>query len=925
MVVRLFILIGIVSFSLLCRGQNPSYQRLGENELSGIDIYSICQTENKTIWMTSNRGVIKYDGYTFKFLNTSHLKAMSSFGIEENEQGELFCFNLFGQVLKIVDDSIQLYLQLPDSLVFNRYDMEIQSGARILLKSEKDILIHPDKSFEVVDDGLPKYSVDPTFKSTIEVHRVNEKEKSSYFYSPNMFLLFKWNGTEMIEHRMNREHIPISSVSHMVYRTRSNQFIFTLRNGGIYVFNENGRGLYNKEYLFKNYQISGFLEDYEGNLWLTTLGKGILLIENPDILSYRDHQLLKGKNIIVSKYRQDGDLFIGTESGEVFQIHRNNGQVEEVFSNGSVNIQFIEFYKDYLLSNGGLTIERIDLKKRISERIESIAAVKESRKINENEYLFATSKHAFHLKMNAQNRFETLNKYELGRCNAILPLDQPTQLLISSVKGLYSIQNGQQSEIQYENAKITSSGLEKYGSEIFIATTTKGIYLYENGKIKNTLTTKDGLYSNRIEQIQASGKILYIATSEGLQAYDMRNKTFILPHLKNTINGSRIIYFSVFKKELFVVTNKDLQIFRIDQLREHKVPPHIEFSSVFVNDDRIDNGLTKKLRYNQNKLEFSFLAKSYGHRNKLVYHYRLLPVDSKWETADFSNNRVKYASLSPGKYTFEVKATNEYGVESEVIQYEFEIKEPFWESWWFYTLIFLVLLTLTVFIWKRQLNRIQEKNEREKELIGSQLTALKLQMNPHFIFNALNSIQDLILKEDTENSYDYIVKFSNLVRRILNYSDKDFIELQEEMEILQLYLELEELRFKENFQFEIQNQIQKDLKIPSMLIQPFVENSVKHGLLHKEGLKKIKITFELQDVVVCTIEDNGVGISKSKEINARKVHKPESVSIKSIQKRMNILRNYYQSEIGIEFIDLTDAKGGASGTKVVLRLPYENN
>ena len=117
-------------------------------------------------------------------------------------------------------------------------------------------------------------------------------------------------------------------------------------------------------------------------------------------------------------------------------------------------------------------------------------------------------------------------------------------------------------------------------------------------------------------------------------------------------------------------------------------------------------------------------------------------------------------------------------------------------------------------------------------------------MNPHFIFNAINSIQDLILKEDIDNSYSYIIKFSKLVRQTLNFSDKEFIEIEEETDLIETYLELEKLRFLDgDFEYSINITNCTDIMVPPMLIQPIVENAIKHGLLHKDGKKILSIEF----------------------------------------------------------------------------------
>ncbi|PQJ72012.1 sensor histidine kinase [Polaribacter butkevichii] len=212
-----------------------------------------------------------------------------------------------------------------------------------------------------------------------------------------------------------------------------------------------------------------------------------------------------------------------------------------------------------------------------------------------------------------------------------------------------------------------------------------------------------------------------------------------------------------------------------------------------------------------------------------------------------------------------------------------------------------------------------ELEERKKsELAHLQLKSLKAQMNPHFMFNAMNSIQSLVLKGDKHEAYNYLTKFASLIRENLNMSEKSFIEFDEELSLLKKYLELEKLRFREDFEYIIigENSIE-DIKIPSMIIQPFIENALKHGLLHKtEGIKKVKIEFSLNTVFKCIITDNGVGIKVSEEINKKNHNKEVSFSTKAIKERLALLKTYYNSDIGFEYENITE------GTKVILKIPY---
>jgi sensor histidine kinase YesM len=196
------------------------------------------------------------------------------------------------------------------------------------------------------------------------------------------------------------------------------------------------------------------------------------------------------------------------------------------------------------------------------------------------------------------------------------------------------------------------------------------------------------------------------------------------------------------------------------------------------------------------------------------------------------------------------------------------------------------------------------------------------------VYNALNSIQDLVLQNDIRSANIYFSKFSTLMRKVLDASGKDKLPLQEELDMLELYLELEKLRFGKQFEYALTVvgvADKEELAIPAMIIQPFVENALKHGLLHKDGEKKLSIQFELQHSqkqLVCTITDNGVGRKRSDEINARKVKNHKSFAVNATQKRLELLNKYYQGKIGLQTIDLgTDEQ--PTGTMVVLHLPVE--
>jgi LytS/YehU family sensor histidine kinase len=215
----------------------------------------------------------------------------------------------------------------------------------------------------------------------------------------------------------------------------------------------------------------------------------------------------------------------------------------------------------------------------------------------------------------------------------------------------------------------------------------------------------------------------------------------------------------------------------------------------------------------------------------------------------------------------------------------------------------------------------RQKTEFEKQLAEIKLKALVAQMNPHFIFNCMNSIQGMILSDQSMQASTYLTKLSRLVRSVLENSVKTFIPLQDVIDNLKLYLELESLRFdqKFNYDFHVENLDTYNVEMPSMLIQPYVENSIWHGLLKKEGEKNIHIRFYGKDnECICEIEDNGIGRIKAAELNLKKKH--QSLGTIITQEMFDTLHKIKDTAYNVEIIDLYDSQHIATGTKVIIRM-----
>jgi LytS/YehU family sensor histidine kinase len=287
------------------------------------------------------------------------------------------------------------------------------------------------------------------------------------------------------------------------------------------------------------------------------------------------------------------------------------------------------------------------------------------------------------------------------------------------------------------------------------------------------------------------------------------------------------------------------------------------------------------------------------------------------------NRSLHFPALSPGKRFFEVQAQNEGGQWSESASLHFVVNPSWWATWWAKTLYGLSLLTLISGIYIYRTQQLKKTYKIQLQMAELERSALQAQMNPHFIFNCLNSIQNYILQNEKESAIIYLGSFAKLIRSMLNASVAGKISLNEELQLLDNYLKMEKLRFKNRFEYEIDTSgifDIYDIKIPPLLVQPFIENAVQHGISGRKNGGKVSVFFKEQgSFLLVTIEDNGGGIQP---LNDKKLHKSFGMSI--TRNRLNLL----SGKKGLDFVrteTLLDEEGQNSGTRVLIRIDISAN
>ncbi|WP_170302632.1 ligand-binding sensor domain-containing protein [Chitinophaga oryziterrae] len=432
-------------------------------------------------------------------------------------------------------------------------------------------------------------------------------------------------------------------------------------------------------------------------------------------------------------------------------------------------------------------------------------------------------------------------------------------------------------------------------------------------------TTAHGLsHSFTFALLIDNAKRLWVCSLGGVDWYDSLHRTF-----HNVISNPNSTYMDAFCSGIrgkdgslyFQAGNKLYHIVPEEYFKYHAIQPVLRLNKALVDEDR---RLT---------IEYSLL--DFERPEKVHYYYRLDGVDHNW--IDNGNHPdVFYNNLRPGNYTLNVHAVTEGGLSDiKDLTFDIRITPAFWQTNLFEVIVILLIMSLIFFLCWWWVFTIKRKADLQQQMSELEARAIRAQMHPHFIFNSLNAIQELIVLEDMPSAYLYLSKFSKLLRMVLHHSEHNLISLNDEIEMNRLYLDLEALRFKKSFQYTITVSERIDdhaTIVPSLLLQPFIENAIWHGLMSKHGDKKLTINFtENNETLICEITDNGIGREAAGNIKARKIgnHNFDSKGMLLGKQRINLMNACQGWTSSVDIIDLKDVNGLATGTtiRIILQQP----
>jgi len=443
------------------------------------------------------------------------------------------------------------------------------------------------------------------------------------------------------------------------------------------------------------------------------------------------------------------------------------------------------------------------------------------------------------------------------------------------------------------------------------------------------LDSGDGLITDRVHEIvrdQAGN--LWFGTYAGLSKLNIvngefRNYTEKEGLFDNDCSRSMGILST---GHIYIGHEEGCTIFHPDSIALYAEIPEIVIETISVRDGKTKNLLKHTategidLRHYENSFSIDVGPIQYTFPSKSKLSYSLEGFDKGWiETTGFQT--VTYTNIPPGNYTFHAVAENFDGIKGEIRSIPIHITPAYWQTTLFKLILALTFLIAVILISKWRIREVRRQEHLKAQLGDIELQALRSQMNPHFLFNSLNSIKYYVVTKSAEQAAEYIDKFSQLVRMILSNSREHLIPLGQELKALELYLEIESMRFENRFEYLIETDSQTDLdyiQIQPLLLQPFVENAIWHGLLHKQsGNGQLTISVHSDQVqVVITIEDNGIGRQRSRELNARRKLNKKSLGIQLTRERMDLNARLHDSSAEFVIDDLTNEHGHPSGTRV---------
>jgi ligand-binding sensor domain-containing protein len=953
-----------------------------EDGLPSSETYTIEQDDRGYIYIGTDRGLARFDGRHFETFTTRDSLIGNVVFALTRDKNSLWCFTYSSQLNTLKQDTIRSY---PYNNVIAKL---MHSGLWSHIKTDENGVLYLNRrtprGYEIIrinNKGMADQSLSvPQHAdySIVYVSSAGRWLKTGPDLAKQLKVVSMQTKAVLYTLEVTPDNtLPTASVfgcqkgntiwllcTQNVYRLRGKEqqkiiacpdpplYMLVDRKENIWIgYQHKGLMLYRKDdnykrgiHLLDRYSISGMLEDREGGLWFCTLENGIYYLP-PGFISAFDQRTGLSTAKIARIGQLKNKVLIQQSDFSLATLKRDkNGDWERPLRNGPL-FGFVNTPDNLVYYAGHESVFREKEFIRIGCR----------KLLFDGERVWANAIYAL------QTDYSYLAVDSQGKIiKDGLPLPGPYILciralsgggrLVGSLTGLYIYEQKKYRKLRLNESadkeKITD--IQELDSDHWlIGTGGSGILVLDKKELRvvRHITEAEGLKHMICNVVRSdTDGVVWVGTNMGLYRIGhilQPSKTSIQwASVQDGLSSNEINDICIIGQDLWLGTVKGINIFpRNRQLSfDDSIPVLIQ--KLTVNNKPLNTGTAWQLKYNENNISISFIGLNYRYAAALQYRYRLRSAKGNGTWSYTKDPVVNYNSLPPGTYTFEygALAPNQLG-KMYAGTYTFTISPPFWLTWWFILLaIVLGISCISLFLHYR-LRSIRKQVKLKTDLGIYRDKALRDQMSPHFIYNALNTVQNYILKHDTAFSVSFLSKFSKLMRLIFNNTVQEVVTVEKDLEALQLYTEMESMRFPGKLNFHLPEQLPEHLKqalIPPLLLQPFVENAVLHGLLPRNVAGNVWLSIEQTGRrILVSIRDDGIGRAAAAKIKNRKMvflkretgeynsreHSGTTITIARIAQTWEKLPD--QSHFKIT--DLTTPDGNPAGTLIQFYLPLIYN
>jgi len=959
-------LLCLLAFAVFCLGSTKAQEQVFKNisvkdGLPSATVYCMLQDKNGFIWFGTENGASRFDGVNFvNYTTKDGLTDNSILFMNEDQEGRIWLHGFKGLPCFYLDDTIynasnSTFLASLPKWGFVLSAKQLSNG-ELYLSTDIGIIKIIKNKFENVPvklDNNKNYKA--KLDSNLWVIIPIKKNYTKFFFNENEPIIY-WSNQGFVDPKNSYPSLVKTSIPKKFYEPNFQKkigldfWIGSYIDGVLKINNIQGNNPKVEEFL-KGIQVSMVLKDNEGNMWFSTLEKGVMLMladqqnmkyypQAPYLFNENILRLCKHKNAIWAGLTKNKLAYLSNSTYQQIDLPQHKDQMKssvyDIVIDKQENVIVCTSFEIFQLSKN-LGVHSKWKCKPIENKRKSISTNNKAMCIdNKNrlivcEALFYTF-YSFDSKRNTY-QYDTSFKINNNRLFSCLA-SSSGEVYISSRNGLFTL-----NQYRLNACKINSilgdepiiKMAELPNKNLILVTRNKGILVYDKQKIIQTIGETEGLSSNICNKVWVQNNLVYVASAKGINILKLvQNKLIVIQHydISNGLLSDEINDVNAFGNTIYAATASGLNSFQPKIISKSSGPP-IYFTGIKNNAKEIYRMSNPVFKQARSSLEIGYRAITFQLPHQTEYAYRLVGLNLAWKKS--LNNHIDYPNLPEGKFTFEVKAKKVNSQWSEPIQFRFEVTAPFYKKIGFilfgYSLV-LALLFWGIFGYYKH----QKREQRKKKLIQSRLETLEFQalnalMNPHFIFNALNSIQQFLNENNALEANQFLSKFASLIRMNMESVMKRNIFVEDELERLKLYLRFEKLRLsnKLSFTIEVSNEVEIELLlIPPMVLQPLVENAIWHGLLPNNTIH-IHIQISPIDARFFKIEirDNGIGFDNSKLVKQpQKDPGHPSRGLDFINQRLSLWTHLNNTEFNLEIEQLSDALSDKTpGTQVTLKLP----